>query len=74
MSRDDGLWIFLVVQFLNICGLVLDLFLWRFGYVTITDFARRNWLASAMILQLQGFGVVGLGVHLSRSFNGHGDR
>jgi hypothetical protein len=64
MSRSDGLWIFIAVVWLNVNGLLVDLLLWWLGLPMVTDWCRRNWIGSALILALQAVGVFGLAVHL----------
>lgn len=64
MSRNDGLWIFIAVVALDVHGLLCDLLLWYWSLTTVTEFARRNVWAAAVIVGVNAAGVVGLGFHL----------
>lgn len=67
MSRNDGLWIFVAVVGLNVIGLLTDYVLLQCGLVTVTEFARRNAWAGAIICVLQAIGSTGLAFHFFRT-------
>lgn len=67
MSGADGLWIFVVVQWFNLNGLLLDLALWYLDQPTITAWCHRNPVGAWVLVAFQFLGVSGLAFHL---FNG----
>lgn len=63
MSRDDGLWLFVICTMLRLNILLADGILMKRGWITFSEFGRRNsWFAIGAIL-IEVSAIVGLAFH-----------
>ena len=60
-----GLVIFALTVGINAAGLMIDAVLFSQGWPTVSAFASRNPWAAALIIALNGAGLLGLAIHFS---------
>jgi hypothetical protein len=63
--RRIGILLFAAVVGLNVAGLMIDAALYSTGAPTVSEWLRRNQWAVAIVMALNGAGLLGLAMHFS---------
>jgi arginine exporter protein ArgO len=57
--------VFAFVVGFNSLGLMMDAALYSVGFITVTEFCRKNPWLTGIIISINAIGLIGLGLHFS---------